>query len=183
MGNNSSCSCVILIHHCPGNSLAVSDAILRRLPTLTTSALLGACVKRGCSAICPDGNVVVSLLIPSHSTSLLDINDRFPDYGERESVSNPPGYPMYISVSVILTLFSFVLANTEVLHEKIQELSHRVRELEDALSESHAELHSDRHPLLRDELLKIKNPLEREVGQKRETEPEETQAVDALGSL
>ncbi|KAL1746787.1 fungal-specific transcription factor domain-containing protein [Schizophyllum fasciatum] len=62
----------------------------------------------------------------------------------------------------------FVLANTEDLHEKIQQLAQRVRTLEDALAESHA--HNDPHnphPLLANELLQIKRPLERE----RKAEP------------
>ncbi|KIY52850.1 hypothetical protein FISHEDRAFT_34165, partial [Fistulina hepatica ATCC 64428] len=102
------------------------------------------CVKKGCSAICPDGALTTGK-------------------GNR-----------------------FVLANTESLHDKINELSNRVRHLEDALKESHA-LHSvDPHPLLSEQLLKIKRPLERE-------RPEDSadaidkdgteDAIDALGSL
>lgn len=57
----------------------------------------------------------------------------------------------------------FVLANTEVLHEKISVLATRVRELEDALAEAHAARSSDQHPLLTPELLQLKRPLEREA--------------------
>lgn len=76
-----------------------------------------------------------------------------------------------------------MLANTESLHEKIAELSHRVRSLEDALAVAHKALSSETHPLLSDELLKIKHPLEREVNAEppRLTEVEET--IDAVGSL
>jgi hypothetical protein len=50
-------------------------------------------------------------------------------------------------------IFRFILANTEQLHDKIVELSERVRQLEDALGD----LASDAsHPLLAPELLKIK---------------------------
>ena len=76
-----------------------------------------------------------------------------------------------------------MLANTESLHEKISELSHRVRSLEDALSVAHSTLHNDRHPLLSDELLKIKNPLEIEVVAEAPKPPDEEDAIDAVGSL
>ena len=81
----------------------------------------------------------------------------------------------------------FVLANTEDLHEKIQQLALRVRTLEDALAESHSlnDPHNP-HPLLANELLQIKRPLERE----RKSEPnpvpvdEDTKVTTAaMGSL
>ncbi|THH09731.1 hypothetical protein EW145_g1797 [Phellinidium pouzarii] len=75
----------------------------------------------------------------------------------------------------------FVLANTESLHEKIAELSHRVRSLEDALAVAHDG--NERHPLLSDELLKIKNPLEREVVFEAPKSTEEEDVIDAVGSL
>ncbi|KAI0321025.1 fungal-specific transcription factor domain-containing protein [Amylostereum chailletii] len=79
----------------------------------------------------------------------------------------------------------FILANTEVLHEKIGQLASRVRQLEDALSESHSYYARDRHPLLTDELLQIKRPLEREAKNERPPEPEAEadEAIDAVGSL
>ena len=76
-----------------------------------------------------------------------------------------------------------MLASTEVLHEKILELSTRVRELEDALAASHSAWSNEQHPLLRDDLLRIKNPLERDAGQEKHREPEEEDVVDAVGSL
>ncbi|TDL23723.1 hypothetical protein BD410DRAFT_786992 [Rickenella mellea] len=100
-----------------------------------------ACVKRGCSAICPDGSLTTGK-------------------GNR-----------------------FVLANTEALHDKITELSHRVRELEDALASEHAALSRDEHPLLREELRRIKNPLEREVVPEQPKQNDEDDAIDAVGSL
>ncbi|EIN06066.1 hypothetical protein PUNSTDRAFT_54365 [Punctularia strigosozonata HHB-11173 SS5] len=78
-----------------------------------------SCVKRGCSAICPDGSLTTG-------------------QGNR-----------------------FVLASTQDLHEKIHELCLRVRSLEDGLRASHRG--PEPHPLLADELLKIKMPLQRDV--------------------
>lgn len=55
----------------------------------------------------------------------------------------------------------FVLANTEFLHEKINALSSRVRQLEDALEQSHANLSTEPHPLLTSELRALKRPIEK----------------------
>ncbi|KAG6916556.1 hypothetical protein DXG01_006382 [Tephrocybe rancida] len=81
---------------------------------------------------------------------------------------------------------SFVLANTESLHEKINQLSNRVRQLEDALSQSHALHSSFSHPLLSEELLQIKRPLERERldlpnGKDEKGDPNDN--IDSMGSL
>ncbi|EJD07479.1 uncharacterized protein FOMMEDRAFT_115738 [Fomitiporia mediterranea MF3/22] len=104
-----------------------------------------SCVKRGCSAICPDGALTTGK-------------------GNR-----------------------FILASTQELHEKISELCSRVRELEDALRESHSNLSDQHHPLLTEELLRIKMPLQRETsepnqqdGNKEELSPD---VVDSFGSL
>ena len=56
----------------------------------------------------------------------------------------------------------FVLANTEVLHDKITILSSRVRALEDALQNTYSQISRDEHPLLTEELRALKRPLERE---------------------
>ncbi|CCM00380.1 uncharacterized protein FIBRA_02410 [Fibroporia radiculosa] len=79
----------------------------------------------------------------------------------------------------------FVLANTEVLHEKITTLSNRVRQLEDALQETYSQISLEQHPLLSDDLLQIKRPLERETPEELSQEPEAdtTDAIDAIGSL
>lgn len=50
----------------------------------------------------------------------------------------------------------FILANTEQLHDKILELSERVRVLEDALGDMQSRVSNIPHPLLSPELLKIK---------------------------
>ncbi|KAH9479634.1 putative transcriptional regulatory protein C1F7.11c [Psilocybe cubensis] len=79
----------------------------------------------------------------------------------------------------------FVLANTEALHEKITVLANRVRQLEDGLAQSHAATSHTPHPLLSEELLQIKRPLERErldVPQVEE-KPETEDNIDSLGSL
>ncbi|KAM5532910.1 hypothetical protein V8D89_013462 [Ganoderma adspersum] len=82
----------------------------------------------------------------------------------------------------------FVLASTQDLHEKINQLANRVRELEDALRASHA-LHSlESHPLLSDELLRIKAPIQREnlinTGATNGTAEEPgADVVDSFGSL
>lgn len=49
-----------------------------------------------------------------------------------------------------------ILADTDALHRKITQLSERVRQLEDALGIMQAAVSQERHPLLRDELLKVK---------------------------
>ncbi|KAJ7257904.1 fungal-specific transcription factor domain-containing protein [Mycena haematopus] len=85
----------------------------------------------------------------------------------------------------------FVLASTQELHEKIAELANRVRELEDALRSSHQHLSSEQHPLLSEELLRIKAPLQREVpafrnqpqGHAIKEEEHNPDVVDAFGSL
>lgn len=78
-----------------------------------------------------------------------------------------------------------MLANTEALHEKISVLATRVRELEDGLAHAHAIASSEPHPLLSEELLQIKRPLERErpddPPQEERVEVEE--ATSSLGSL
>jgi hypothetical protein len=72
-----------------------------------------------------------------------------------------------------------------VLHDKISVLSNRVRQLEDALAEAYSVYNNERHPLLSDELLQIKRPLERESRNELPSPPEaETvEAIDAVGSL
>lgn len=77
------------------------------------------------------------------------------------------------------------MANTEALHEKITVLANRVRQLEDGLAQSHAAASHTPHPLLSEELLQIKRPLERERLDLPQTEekPETEDNIDSLGSL
>ncbi|RDB15770.1 putative transcriptional regulatory protein C1F7.11c [Hypsizygus marmoreus] len=80
----------------------------------------------------------------------------------------------------------FVLANTEALHEKINQLSNRVRQLEDALAQSHSMNSSYTHPLLTEELLQIKRPLERErldVPPSKDDKSDANDNIDSMGSL
>ncbi|KAI5122508.1 hypothetical protein M0805_001416 [Coniferiporia weirii] len=104
-----------------------------------------SCVKRGCSAICPDGSLTTGK-------------------GNR-----------------------FVLASTQELHEKISELCTRIRELEDALRESHGHMSNQIHPLLSEDLLRIKAPLQREATDSATPngikEEPSTDVVDSFGSL
>ena len=79
----------------------------------------------------------------------------------------------------------FVLASTQDLHQKIEELSTRVRDLEDGLRASHAMHSQDNHPLLSEDLLRIKAPLQREnlaIANGNSDEPG-GDVVDAFGSL
>ena len=72
------------------------------------------------------------------------------------------------------------------MHDKINELANRVRQLEDALHASHSLNSSELHPLLSEDLLQIKRPLERErVDQTpiKEEWTEGTDEIDAMGSL
>lgn len=83
-------------------------------------------------------------------------------------------------------MYRFVLANTEALHDKINDLATRVRHLEDALATSHALTSTQVHPLLSEDLLRIKHPLERERSDGapiKEEKIESSEAIDALGSL
>lgn len=83
-------------------------------------------------------------------------------------------------------LSRFVLANTESLHEKINQLSNRVRQLEDALTESHRIHSSFTHPLLTEDLLQIKRPLERErldTPHSKEEKLDGNDNIDSMGSL
>lgn len=79
-----------------------------------------------------------------------------------------------------------MLANTEALHDKISQLSTRVRQLEDALQQSHRLNSPQPHPLLSDELLQIKRPLERERVDStiiKDEKPEPNDTIEAMGSL
>lgn len=83
-----------------------------------------------------------------------------------------------------------MLASTQELHEKISELATRVRELEDALRASHQHLSTEPHPLLAEELLKIKAPLQRDVNSIKSNlsvvvkeEENNPDVVDAFGTL
>ena len=76
----------------------------------------------------------------------------------------------------------FILADTEQLHRKISEMSHRIRQLEDALAILQVTISTERHPLLRDDLLKIKfgaEVLKSQPGSSDENEEQTKQSIDA----
>ncbi|PCH44398.1 hypothetical protein WOLCODRAFT_76356 [Wolfiporia cocos MD-104 SS10] len=108
----------------------------------------GSCIKRGCSAICPDGSLTTGK-------------------GNRR----------------------FVLASTQELHEKIAQLSTRIRDLEDGLRQSHAHQSVEQHPLLTEDLLLIKAPIQREglaqlnVSTNNNSHDDSSEVVDSFGSL
>ena len=59
----------------------------------------------------------------------------------------------------------------------------RVRSLEDALAVAHKAIANDRHPLLSDELLRIKNPLERDVNAEPVRMSEEEDTIEGMKRL
>ncbi|KAH9946509.1 hypothetical protein B0H21DRAFT_693617 [Amylocystis lapponica] len=130
----------------------LSCAECRRLKLRCDRAIpCGSCVKRGCSAICPDGSLTTGK-------------------GNR-------------------SVHPFVLASTQELHEKIAQLSHRIRDLEDGLRQSHSSQTMDQHPLLSDDLLSIKAPIQRDglpqpsSANASATDELGVDVVDSFGSL
>ncbi|KAI8996651.1 fungal-specific transcription factor domain-containing protein [Trametes punicea] len=92
----------------------------------------------------------------------------------------------------------FILADTDRLHRKIAEMSDRIRQLEDALGILQSSVTREPHPLLSNDLLKIKSGLELhsasqsggggggggiEVQENEEQEQEEVHYVEAFGTL
>ncbi|KAG6890157.1 hypothetical protein C0992_002962 [Termitomyces sp. T32_za158] len=83
----------------------------------------------------------------------------------------------------------FILADTDQLHKKIAEMSHRIRQLEDALAILQSTVSDQRHPLLEDDMLKVKfgpeahngqhPPSPENVDQSQRSAP----SIDALGTL
>jgi hypothetical protein len=89
-----------------------------------------------------------------------------------------------------------VLADTEKLHQKINVMSDRIRQLENALSILHSDLTREPHPLLTKELLQIKSIIELHgafggqsdssvprVEKSDEDVDNESQSLDAFGTL
>jgi hypothetical protein len=69
-------------------------------------------------------------------------------------------------------------------------MSDRIRQLEDALAVAHSSVTTEPHPLLSRDLMKIKSSLElhsavedQEKELKKEEDGEETQYIDAFGTL
>ena len=79
-----------------------------------------------------------------------------------------------------------IVSDTTALHKKIEEMGQRIRQLEDALAIFQASVSTERHPLLRDELLKIKFPPETSSDNPDgivKTENAHLELADALGTL
>lgn len=89
------------------------------------------------------------------------------------------------------TLTSFVLADTEKLHEKILLMSDRIRQLEDALAVLQSSVAPrESHPLLRRELLDVKSiidlhiAIDEDKAQKTaERADDDSQYIEAFGTL
>ncbi|KAF7968251.1 hypothetical protein HWV62_31547 [Athelia sp. TMB] len=79
----------------------------------------------------------------------------------------------------------FILTDTEELHRKIQVMSQRIRQLEDALALLQSSISSEKHCLLRDDLLLIKyGPEQRPVIDDSESSQDPTaEPIDAFGTL
>lgn len=78
-----------------------------------------------------------------------------------------------------------MLADTAQLHSKIAEMGHRIRELEDALSIYQSSVSNEPHPLLQDDLLRIKfGPERRQLhDEKPISKPSTENTLHALGTL
>ncbi|EGO26826.1 hypothetical protein SERLADRAFT_355454 [Serpula lacrymans var. lacrymans S7.9] len=84
----------------------------------------------------------------------------------------------------------FVLADTEKLHQKIAQMSDRIRQLEDALTIMQSSTTNEPHPLLHRELLGIKSIIDLhaavdEIQASRESQEADvnSQYIDAFGTL
>lgn len=91
-------------------------------------------------------------------------------------------------LKVRLTKCRFVLTDTDKLHQKIAEMSQRIRQLEDALAIFQSGVSTATHPLLRDELLSIKlgpeaRPPQETQSLEESTEDPVTDTIDAFGTL
>src|SRR5258706_11213052 len=78
---------------------------------------------------------------------------------------------------------SLVLSNTTELHTKIEQLSNRTRELEDALAKLHNGTSDEPHPLLRQELLMLKLPPGVHTTSDLDVKRAEDIVADAFGTL
>ncbi|KAK7063782.1 hypothetical protein R3P38DRAFT_2820319 [Favolaschia claudopus] len=78
----------------------------------------------------------------------------------------------------------FILADTDQLHDKIRNMSSRIRQLEEALAILQAVVSSERHPLLATDLLAVKFAAEASQPQAEPSLQErDPAAIDALGTL
>ncbi|KAJ7593118.1 fungal-specific transcription factor domain-containing protein [Mycena floridula] len=86
----------------------------------------------------------------------------------------------------------FILADTDHLHRKISDMSQRIRQLEDGLGMLQATVSGTRHPLLSEELLRIKFGSEvhnapaaqaSHTDAKADPKPPATESIEGLGTL
>ncbi|KAI0251590.1 fungal-specific transcription factor domain-containing protein, partial [Lactifluus subvellereus] len=82
----------------------------------------------------------------------------------------------------------FVLADTDRLHNKIAEMSDRIRQLEDALAVSHSSVSRDPHPLLQRDLkiksmIDLHSAVEQTNRNDESTEPDDNRVLDTFGTL
>ncbi|KAL5527775.1 hypothetical protein ACEPAG_6576 [Sanghuangporus baumii] len=73
--------------------------------------------------------------------------------------------------------------DADVQTQKLTQMSKRIQQLEDALQIAHSSLTTSTHPLLSDELLKIKNIIEGPMHVKMETDASDEDTVDSIGTL
>ncbi|KAL5487656.1 hypothetical protein ACEPAI_5764 [Sanghuangporus weigelae] len=73
--------------------------------------------------------------------------------------------------------------DADVQTQKLTQMSKRIQQLEDALRMAHSSLTISTHPLLSDELLKIKNIIEGPMHVKMETDASDDDTVDSIGTL
>lgn len=84
---------------------------------------------------------------------------------------------------LICIWFRFILTDTDGLHQKISEMSQRIRQLEDALGLLQSSLSSEKHPLLREELLSIKYGPEQRSAVSRPPEDPLAEPVEVFGTM
>jgi hypothetical protein len=141
-------------------------------------------VESGCSAVCPDGTlighkgnryVVWCSQIHVQSTLRLLHLPRRPPLANLEIQNGLTPRPR--------SVHSLVLSNTTELHAKIEQLSNRIRELEDALAKLHTGTSDEPHPLLRQELLMLKLPPGVHTTSNLEPKRVDDIVADAFGTL
>jgi hypothetical protein len=110
------------------------------------------CSKRGCAAICPDGTHVclTNGQLPMSILFLRVTHDR-----EGQPVNDLFSLGKFFLISHI---FSLILSNTEELHERIEVLCARNRDLEEALKSLQAAVSDGPHPLLQANSLTLQVP-------------------------
>jgi predicted nuclease with TOPRIM domain len=77
----------------------------------------------------------------------------------------------------------FILSNTTELHDKIESLQARIRELEAALAQLQSKVTSEPHPLLAQSLKTATEGLQSEVETSKDNESEDEDLIDTFGSL